>query len=90
MNNKIESCKDFNGADCKSVEVLNLMKNRLEDLSGLACMPNLIQLDLSFNKITSLKGLCDFPCLQKLILTGNKIVEFDCVPDLPALTSLDL
>jgi len=59
---------------------LNLSKNRIEMVSGLAAVPILNKLVLSDNRITSvdkIRGLKDCKNLQDVTLSGNPLTNYE-------------
>lgn len=73
----------------KSIEILNLVDNQIDDISSLKGLKNLKILRLNNNKIDNIEPISSLPELETLDLFGNPIEDFSCIK-LPALRYLSL
>lgn len=64
------------------------MQHLLQTTSGLECLVNLVEIDLSNNCISQLQGLAGLKYLRKLVLTCNRIRAVDDLSDLNTLEHL--
>merc|ERR1712151_248456 len=86
--NEISRTDEFKGHD--ALLSLDLKKNKLISLAGIANMPLLTELNISENEIKDLIPLKNLPSLKKLNATTNKLESLDDLPDLPSLEVLDI
>ena len=78
--------------DDLAIQRLNLMNNRIRNITGLDNLQGLIELNLSKNSITRLKGLQGLINLRYLYLSSNMISRAKHVAyisELPFLTDVD-
>lgn len=74
-----------------NIEILELRKNKLRKLKGIAATKNLRQMYVCENELTDIRGLESLPNLQKLSVRNNKLKGIlSPFPHLPALTYLNL
>ncbi|KAJ1568805.1 hypothetical protein HK405_013616, partial [Cladochytrium tenue] len=86
---------DIEGLDDLPIKYLNLSKNAIALLSGLAGLASLEDADLSHNRVASLQplGAALMRCLRRLRLTHNSVRDLACLDALaraPLLTDLFL
>ncbi|XP_045829103.1 uncharacterized protein LOC123920827 [Trifolium pratense] len=75
----------------KSVQTLNLSRNKISTVDGLKELTRLRILDLSYNCITRIgQGLSSCTLIRELYLAGNKISDVEGLHRLFKLTVLDL
>ncbi|GAU40006.1 hypothetical protein TSUD_211260 [Trifolium subterraneum] len=75
----------------KSVQTLNLSRNKITTIDGLKELTRLRILDLSYNCITRIgQGLSSCTLIRELYLAGNKISDVEGLHRLFKLTVLDL
>lgn len=87
--NNIETIMNL---DNLNIQSLNLMNNRIKNITGLENIPSLIELTLSKNYITRLKGLQNITNLRYLYLSSNQISrakQVAYISELPFLTDVD-
>lgn len=75
---------------CRSLALLSLPENEIEDLTPISGLKNLQLLDLSKNRIHDIAPLRELEKLQYLQLEGNRVVDVKPLEGLGALTSLYL
>lgn len=83
-------CRLLNPTDLRKVQSLDLSDNRISSISGLDCLPNLIELDLSNNNIDSLIGFPLMANLKKLNLARNKLKDLEGIELLVWIIELQL
>lgn len=76
--------------DYPAITTLELTEQRLTDLSALARLENLVELDLTCNNISNLRPISQLTNLQSLDLSDNKVTDIASLRNLTRLTSLDL
>ncbi|CAK8537470.1 unnamed protein product [Lathyrus sativus] len=75
----------------KSVQTLNLSRNKISTIDGLKELTRLRVLDLSYNCISRIgQGLSNCTLIKELYLAGNKINDIEGLHRLFKLTVLDL
>ncbi|XP_058756042.1 uncharacterized protein LOC131629256 isoform X2 [Vicia villosa] len=75
----------------KSVQTLNLSRNKISTIDGLKELTRLRVLDLSYNCISRIgQGLSSCTLIKELYLAGNKINDIEGLHRLFKLTVLDL
>jgi len=70
------------------LQILNISKNKIKEMSGFEKLPNLKILDLSYNKIKEIKGLESLILLEELYLQGNHISKLEGLGNLSKLRLL--
>lgn len=87
--NEIEVIENLEGLN---LQKLNLMNNKIKQITGLENLTNLIELNLSKNLISRLKGLQSLVNLRYLYISSNLISrakQVAYISDLPYLTDVD-
>ncbi|XP_061338382.1 uncharacterized protein LOC133285199 isoform X2 [Gastrolobium bilobum] len=75
----------------KSIQTLNLSRNKISSLEGLRELTRLRVLNLSYNRISRIgQGLSSCTLIKELYLAGNKISDVEGLHRLLKLTVLDL
>ena len=79
------------GLDPKVVDYINLDRNALTNLDGVAAFTGLKWLRLNENKLSSLPGLTSLSSLRRIYLRDNAFTEVpEALKDLPSLTDVEL
>jgi protein phosphatase 1 regulatory subunit 7 len=74
-----------------SIEILELRKNKLRKLKGIANMKQLQELYVCENELTDIRGLESLPQLHKLSVRNNKLKGlYNPFPQLPSLSYINL
>jgi Leucine-rich repeat (LRR) protein len=86
---ELSSLKPLVGATAlQRLEFYNVRK--ITDLSPLARLPLLIQLDLGYSELTDISTLADCKRLEVLVLKGNKLESLSSLERFSNLTTLNL
>ena len=72
------------------LKILEMRKNKLNNLEGIGNMPFLSELYLAENEITNFSKLAELPALKKLHLRKNNISKLREIPVLPSLEYINL
>ncbi len=75
---------------CKSLQMLELGKNEIEDLTPLTGLKLLQSLSLNDNKIVSVLALKDLEKMQLLDLSGNQVIDISPLSKMANLRTLYL
>jgi internalin A len=73
-----------------TLKILELDRSPIENLNELACLTELISLNISFSKITNISPLKNLKNLQELSLGGNSITDISPLSDLTTIIELRL
>ncbi len=71
----IASIRDL-GTAFRKIEVLQISRCELKDLSGLVAIDNLVELYCSYNEVSDIYDIQFLESLEVLDLEANKITEF--------------
>ncbi len=85
--NKIDSIINYL-KDLHYLCILNLSKNRLDEISTLAGLSNLKELNLANNRLFNINSLNNITSLEILNLQGNNIINFSPLNSLPILRTV--
>ncbi|XP_076321162.1 leucine-rich repeat-containing protein 49-like [Tachypleus tridentatus] len=88
INVGLKECPILEGEN--QLQLLNYQHNKIQYISNLAAMRNLVFLDLSDNCIECISGLQNVVSLRVLLLSRNKIRNIEGVDNLINLDVLDL
>jgi internalin A len=74
--------------DLHYLSILNLSKNRLDEISSLSELINLKELNLANNQLLNINSLQKLTSLEVLNLEGNDIINFSPINSLPNLRTI--
>ncbi|XP_059155967.1 uncharacterized protein LOC131941010 isoform X2 [Physella acuta] len=89
-NNALTTLESRELCSCSNITVLDLSANRLESLSAVTCLPNLLELFASRNRFKKSSELTKCKKLQEVDLSWNKLTELSGLANLPNLQILDV
>ncbi len=91
VEGKGKGIKSLQGLEhCVAVQLIDLEKNEISDLSQLAGLKLLQSINLAHNQISSIEPLKDLERVQYLQLTGNSIVDIRPIAKMKNMMSLYL
>lgn len=61
---------------------LTIKNNKLEDITNISNLSNLIDLNISGNKITDITPICNLTNIKTLYISNNKITDISCLSNL--------
>ncbi|KAH9492790.1 hypothetical protein Btru_024725 [Bulinus truncatus] len=89
-SNKITKLEAYELTNCVNLTTLDISDNRLDSLSVVNCLPNLLELFASGNQLRTTGDLTKCKKLQEIDLSRNELTELSGLANLPNLQILDV